>query len=108
MWWFGQNGYIFKSPEGTLAGVDLYLTNSCEGLAPGMDLSRRVPVLVEPEDIDIDVFACTHNHQDQQQGVHHQRTRQTFAFESVHRRLDGSVAREIRVMLLRSRTSITG
>lgn len=64
MWWFGQNGYIFKSPEGTLASVDLYLTNSCVGLAPGLDLSRRVPVLVEPEDLDVDVFLCTHNHQD--------------------------------------------
>ena len=23
MWWFGQNGYIFKSPEGTLVSVDI-------------------------------------------------------------------------------------
>jgi L-ascorbate 6-phosphate lactonase len=64
LWWFGQSGYVFKSPEGTLAGVDLYLTNSCDGLAPGVDLSRRVPVMVEPEDLDVDIFACTHNHQD--------------------------------------------
>jgi len=64
IWWFGQNGYIFKSPEGTLAGVDLYLTDSCNGLAPGLDLSRRVPVYVDPEDLRLDVFACTHNHQD--------------------------------------------
>jgi L-ascorbate 6-phosphate lactonase len=28
LWWFGQSGYIFKSPEGTLASVDLYLTDS--------------------------------------------------------------------------------
>ena len=64
LWWLGQSGYIFKSPEGTLAGVDLYLTNSCANLAPGVDLSRRVPILLRPEDVDIDVFACTHNHQD--------------------------------------------
>jgi L-ascorbate 6-phosphate lactonase len=64
IWWFGQSGYIFKSPEGTLASVDLYLTNSCEGLTPGLNLSRRVPVLIEPEELDVDVFACTHNHQD--------------------------------------------
>lgn len=64
VWWFGQNGFIFKSPEGTLASVDLYLSNSCEGLVPGMDLSRRVPVLVDPEEIDVDVYTCTHNHQD--------------------------------------------
>ena len=29
LWWFGQNGYIFKSPEGTLVSVDLYLSNHC-------------------------------------------------------------------------------
>lgn len=64
MWWFGQNGFIFKSPEGTTAAVDLYLTDSCRGLTPGMDLSRKVPVLLPPEDVNVDVFACTHNHQD--------------------------------------------
>jgi len=64
LWWFGQNGYIFKTPEGTLLSVDLYLTNSCAQLHPGIDLERRVPVLLAPEDVAIDVFACTHNHQD--------------------------------------------
>jgi L-ascorbate 6-phosphate lactonase len=64
IWWLGQSGYIFKSPEGTLASVDLYLTNSCAALVPGVDLSRRVPVLIEPEDLDVDIFTCTHNHQD--------------------------------------------
>lgn len=64
VWWLGQNGFLFKSPEGTIAGVDLYLTNSCDGLVPGMDLSRQVPVLIPPEEIDVDIFTCTHNHQD--------------------------------------------
>jgi L-ascorbate 6-phosphate lactonase len=64
IWWLGQSGFIFKSPEGALLSTDLYLTNSCEGLVAGLNLSRRVPVLIEPEDLDVDVFACTHNHQD--------------------------------------------
>jgi L-ascorbate 6-phosphate lactonase len=64
LWWFGQNGYIFKSHDGTLVSTDLYLTNSCEGLHPGIDLRRRVPILIQPEELDIDVFTCTHNHQD--------------------------------------------
>ena len=64
VWWLGQNGFIFKSPEGAVASVDLYLTNSCATLVPGMDLSRKVPVLIRPEEVDVDVFACTHNHQD--------------------------------------------
>jgi L-ascorbate 6-phosphate lactonase len=64
IWWFGQNGFIFKSPEGTLASVDMYLTDSCATLVPEMNFSRKVPILLRPEDLDVDVFACTHNHQD--------------------------------------------
>ncbi len=65
MWWLGQNGFIFKSPDGAVLSTDLYLTDSCANLAPpGMDLHRQVPVLIPPEEIDVDLFACTHNHQD--------------------------------------------
>jgi len=64
LWWFGQNGYIFKSAEGTLVSTDLYLTHSCECLHEGLDLRRRVPILIAPEDLDVDVYTCTHNHQD--------------------------------------------
>ncbi len=64
MWWLGQSGYIFKSPEGTLASTDLYLTDSCKALSTDLDLARRVPVMIEPEDLQVDIFACTHNHQD--------------------------------------------
>lgn len=66
LWWFGQNGYIFKSPEGTLASIDLYLTDSCECLEheTGLCLKRLVPVLIPPEDLDVDLYACTHNHMD--------------------------------------------
>jgi L-ascorbate metabolism protein UlaG (beta-lactamase superfamily) len=64
LWWFGQNGYIFKTSEGTLTGVDLYLTDSCAPLYPQVNLRRQVPVLISPEDLDVDIFTCTHNHQD--------------------------------------------
>jgi L-ascorbate 6-phosphate lactonase len=64
LWWLGQNSYIFKTPEGTVAGVDLYLTDSCNGIEPGLDLARQVPVLIPPEEVDVDLFLCTHNHQD--------------------------------------------
>jgi L-ascorbate 6-phosphate lactonase len=64
VWWFGQNSFIFKSPEGTLASVDLYLTDSCNGLVPGLNMSRKVPVLLSPEEVQVDVYTCTHNHQD--------------------------------------------
>ena len=64
LWWLGQNSYIFKSPEGTLAGVDLYLTDSCAALAPELNLSRQTPVLIAPEELAVDLFACTHAHED--------------------------------------------
>ncbi len=64
LWFLGQSSFLFKGPGGCLAGVDLYLTDSCSSLERALDLRRRVPVLVEPEDLDVDVFICTHNHQD--------------------------------------------
>jgi L-ascorbate metabolism protein UlaG (beta-lactamase superfamily) len=66
IWWLGQNGFIFKSPEGTLVSTDLYLTNSCAATYRdrGVNLERRVPVLLQPEDVDVDVYTCTHSHQD--------------------------------------------
>lgn len=64
VWWLGQNGYIFKSPEGTLISIDLYLSDSCEYAYPGMNLRRKVPVLIAPENVEVDVYACTHNHLD--------------------------------------------
>lgn len=64
LWWFGQSGYMLKSPEGVLASVDLYLSDACASIQNGLDLRRRVPVFIEPEDLDVDIFACTHNHPD--------------------------------------------
>jgi len=64
IWWLGQNGFLFKSPEGTTVGVDLYLTDSCAALPVAINLKRQIPVLIEPEDLVVDLFACTHNHQD--------------------------------------------
>lgn len=86
LWWFGQNGYIFKSHEGTLVTTDLYLTDSCNGLHEGMDLRRRVPVLIEPEELDVDIFTCTHNHQDHTdpETVRRVKHKDTIAFVGPH------------------------
>jgi L-ascorbate 6-phosphate lactonase len=86
VWWLGQNGYIFKTHGGTVAAVDLYLTNSCEGLVPGMDLSRKVPVAIEPEELLVDVFACTHNHQDHTdpETIRRLRSKDTMMFLGPH------------------------
>ena len=82
LWWFGQNGYILKSAEGTLAGVDLYLTDSCAAAYPEVDLHRKIPALIEPEDLELDIFACTHNHQDHTdpETIGRLRNKDTFRF----------------------------
>jgi len=86
MWWLGQSGFIFKSPEGTTASVDLYLTDSCNGTAPGLDLSRKVPILMAPEQVEVDVYACTHNHIDHTdpETIRGLRNKDTAAFVGPH------------------------
>ena len=41
LWTLGQNGFLLKSPEGTLVAVDPYLSNSCVTLNTvyGLDFS---------------------------------------------------------------------
>jgi L-ascorbate 6-phosphate lactonase len=86
IWWFGQNGFIFKSSEGTLACVDMYLTNSCANLVPEMNFSRNVPILIKPEELDVDVFTCTHNHQDHTdpETIRNLRNKDTMQFIGPH------------------------
>ncbi len=66
IWFLGQNGFILKSREGPLIGIDLYLTNSCAALFAHLPyrLDRQLPVFIEPEDLDVDIFVTTHSHDD--------------------------------------------
>jgi L-ascorbate 6-phosphate lactonase len=67
LWWLGQNGFFIRSPRGVTILVDAYLTNWCQtryGEPMGLNLNRRVPVFIEPEELDVDFFLCTHSHDD--------------------------------------------
>jgi L-ascorbate 6-phosphate lactonase len=66
LWFLGQNGFILKASNGPLIGIDLYLTNSCVELFAHLPfrLDRQLPIFIEPEDLDIDVFFTTHSHDD--------------------------------------------
>jgi L-ascorbate 6-phosphate lactonase len=66
IWWLGQNGWIFKSPEGVVATVDPYLSDSCARIYGSLpiDTRRQVPVFINPEDLDVDLFLATHSHAD--------------------------------------------
>jgi L-ascorbate 6-phosphate lactonase len=66
IWFLGQNGFLLKGSTGLVVGIDLYLTNSCATTFAHLPfrLDRQLPVFIEPEDLDIDVFICTHSHDD--------------------------------------------
>jgi L-ascorbate 6-phosphate lactonase len=66
IWFLGQNGFIVKASGSPLIGIDLYLTNSCSSAFPDRPyrLDRQLPIFIEPEDLDVDVFITTHSHQD--------------------------------------------
>ncbi len=66
VWFMGQNGFILKDSASPLIGIDLYLTNSCAVSYPSLPfrVDRQLPIFIEPEDLDIDVFITTHSHQD--------------------------------------------
>ena len=66
LWFLGQNGFLIKDASGLLIGIDLYLSNSCAATFAHLPfrLDRQLPVFIEPEDLDIDVFLTTHSHDD--------------------------------------------
>lgn len=66
IWFMGQNGFILKDADGLLIGIDLYLSNSCAATFAHLTfrLDRQLPVFIEPEDLELDVFITTHSHDD--------------------------------------------
>ena len=84
VWWLGQNGFVFKTPEGTLLSIDLYLTNSVPELLPDLpvDLNRRQPIFLAPEELETDIYACTHSHFDHAdpQTIQNLRNKDTIQF----------------------------
>jgi len=66
VWYLGQNGFLVKDEGGLLIGIDLYLTNSCADTpnSNSYRVDRQLPIFIEPEDLDIDVFISTHSHRD--------------------------------------------
>lgn len=66
VWYLGQNGFILKSPTSPLIGIDLYLSDSCAETEHGFPfrVNRQLPIFIEPEDLDVDIFFTTHSHDD--------------------------------------------
>jgi len=66
VWFLGQNGFLLKDVSGLLVGIDLYLTDSCAARFAHLPfrVNRQLPIFIEPEHLDIDVFITTHSHDD--------------------------------------------
>lgn len=81
IWYMGQNGFILRSGSGPLIGIDLYLSNSCATSFVHLPyrLDRQLPVFIEPEDLEIDIFITTHSHQDHADPETIRRLRRTAA-----------------------------
>lgn len=64
IWFLGQNGWIVKSPGGTVLVIDPYLSDRNNGRRPDLDTARRVPLPLSPDTLRVDLFLCTHSHAD--------------------------------------------
>ena len=61
IFWLGQAGFLFKTPEGKVLCLDPYLTDSVERLA---GFRRIMASVMAPEDLRADVMLITHHHED--------------------------------------------
>ncbi|RAU21607.1 MBL fold metallo-hydrolase [Paramagnetospirillum kuznetsovii] len=64
LWFLGQNGWMVKSPGGTVLAIDPYLSDSCNPSRRGLNLARQVPLPLAPEALEADMLVCTHSHKD--------------------------------------------
>ena len=64
LWFLGQNGWILKSPSGFTVAVDPYLSDICNGRRSNLNQARQVPIFIDPVELKVDLYACTHSHID--------------------------------------------
>ena len=64
LFWLGQAGFIIKSAEGKLLGIDLYLSECVEPIEGHVGYHRLMPQIVDPAELNLDVVIATHFHRD--------------------------------------------
>lgn len=64
LFWMGQAGFIIKSAEGKLLGIDLYLSECVEPVEGHVGYHRLMPRIVDPAELELDVVIATHFHRD--------------------------------------------
>ncbi len=60
----GQAGFIIKSADGQLLGIDLYLSDCVERVEGHMGFKRLLPKILDPSEIQFDYLISTHPHLD--------------------------------------------
>jgi L-ascorbate 6-phosphate lactonase len=60
----GQAGYIIKSKDGCLLGLDLYLSDCVERVEGHVGFKRLLPKLIYPYELEFDYLIATHPHYD--------------------------------------------
>jgi L-ascorbate 6-phosphate lactonase len=61
LFYLAQAGFCLKTAKGTLAGIDLYLSDCCETM---FGFKRLIPAPIQPNELDLDILASTHSHAD--------------------------------------------
>lgn len=61
IFWVGQAGFVLKTDDGWLIGIDLYLSDCCERY---FGFQRIMPYLLEPHEIAFDELLISHAHYD--------------------------------------------
>jgi len=59
--WMTQAGFIFKTSQGELLGVDLYLSDCVERL---VGFKRLMPKIIDYHELKLDYLICSHEHPD--------------------------------------------
>lgn len=64
LFWLGQAGFVIKSSEGKLLGIDLYLSECVECVEGHVGYHRLMPQILDPAELELDVVIATHHHRD--------------------------------------------
>lgn len=64
LFWLGQAGFVIKSADGHLLGIDLYLSECVEPVEGHVGYHRLMPQIIDPSELELDVVIATHFHRD--------------------------------------------
>ena len=64
LFYVGQAGYVIKSSNNQLLGIDLYLSDCVERVEGHIGFKRLLPKVLSPYDIGLDYLIATHPHMD--------------------------------------------